>query len=86
MEMNNEQVELLFAQLRAIRGEIAGVAADVRELKTRMSYVEIALVSVQKEIALQGERIAHQWTIFDQHNDRLRALETQAGLIHEPGA
>jgi hypothetical protein len=81
-----EPTELILEHLRAIRTDIAEIKQDVKGLKVRMSAMEMGLVGLRKEISLIHETQAHQWTVLDQYDERLKRLEARDGLISDPTA
>jgi hypothetical protein len=51
--------DLVLDHLRAIRGGIDGLREDLREVKGRLTAVELGLASVRREIAALAEADAH---------------------------
>jgi hypothetical protein len=81
VELNDKDTEMLFAWMRRLEGKFDALHVDMGEVKLRLSSLEIAVAGLGREVANQGERIAHQWHALDQHGERLARLEKRTGLI-----
>src|SRR6185437_2019853 len=73
--------DLILDQLRAIRGGIDGLREDLREVKGRLTAVELGLASVRREIAALAEADAHLSARIDRFSDRLERIERRLELI-----
>lgn len=76
---------LVLEHLRHIRGVVDGVRDDVRELKHRMSAVELGLASVRREIANVAETIAYQQIRIEKVEDRLERIERRLDVVPAQG-
>jgi uncharacterized coiled-coil protein SlyX len=81
--MTDETANLILEHLRAIRTDISGLSRRIDTLTLRVNAVEIAIAGLGKEVAVQRADIAHQWTVLDQYDKRIKHLEVQSGLIQE---
>jgi septal ring factor EnvC (AmiA/AmiB activator) len=73
--------DLVLDHLRAIRGGIDGLHEDLREVKGRLTAVELGLASVRREIAALAEADAHLSARIDRFSDRLERIERRLELI-----
>ncbi len=77
----NENVEhLILEHLRAMRGDIAEMREDSREVKSRLVSLETAVSTLRRELAdLYGD-VVGQHSRFDRLLDRLERLEKRLEL------
>ena len=75
---------IMLEHLRAIRAEQAVAREDRRELKIRMTDVEIGLAAVLKHIAHLAESVAVQHSRYDRIVDRLDRIEKRLDLVGTP--
>ena len=59
-------------------------AEDIRELKQRMTAVELGLATVAKQLGLLAEADAQANVRFDRVGDRLERIERRLELIEPP--
>lgn len=77
----NENIEnLVLEHLRAIRADIAGIKDDTRDLKQRLSKVEIAIAHLRRDLAGYDETDAIQQLAIDKLSERLERIEHRLGL------
>ncbi len=76
-----ETVEnLVLEHLRAMRGDIALIRDDIREIKTRLGSLENIVSSIKRDIAdLYGE-VAAQNTRYDRLTDRIERIERRLDI------
>ncbi len=72
--------------LRAIRGEIAEVRQDVRDVKERLTAMELSLVSLRREVVGIEEAVAHGNARFDRLANRLERIERRLDLNDAPAS
>ena len=65
----------MLEHLRHIRGKVDQTADDVRDLKSRMSRLESAMLSVKREVADGYGAEIHQQSINDRITERLNRIE-----------
>lgn len=76
-----EKIEnLMLEHLRHIRDRVDSISADMSELKSRMSSVEMAMVGVKREIAHGDETDARQQIGLDRLLDRIQRIERRLDL------
>jgi hypothetical protein len=71
----------LVLMLRDIHGNIGGLREDMREIKTRMTAVELGLAGVRREIAGLAESDAHLSARVDRLSDRIERIEKRLDLV-----
>jgi septal ring factor EnvC (AmiA/AmiB activator) len=76
-----ENIEnLVLEQLRALRGDIAAVKEDTREIKTRLAVVESGIASLRRDNGDFATSIAAQHLSFDRLSDRVQRIEQRLNL------
>jgi outer membrane murein-binding lipoprotein Lpp len=79
-KMDKNISQLLFEQLKHIRKTVDRIAADVQDLKTRMTILEYSMTSVKYEVAACSETDARQQSALDRINNRLDRIERRLEL------
>ena len=77
---DNVTNELLLEALKRIQGTLGAMAADVTDLKTRMSAVEMNLGLMKQEMGQQSVQIAALNVRMDRFDERLRRIENRLDL------
>ena len=72
--------ELLLEALKRIQGTLGAMAADIVDLKTRMSAVETNLGLMKQEMGQQSVQIAALNVRMDRFDERLRRIENRLDL------
>ncbi len=84
MSSDPENLTLVF--LRRIDAKIDTLALDLRELKERVSGVEIGLTSVRRDIAGLAETDARLQVSLDRMRDDVGRIQRRLDLHEEPAA
>jgi outer membrane murein-binding lipoprotein Lpp len=71
---------LVLEHLRHIRAKVDKTADDVSDLKTRMSRLESAMLSVKREVADGFEAEIRQQSAFDKLTERVQRIERRLEL------
>ncbi|MBK1693685.1 hypothetical protein CKO09_02865 [Chromatium weissei] len=78
--MTDNVENLVLELLRAMRGDIALVRDDIREIKMRMSSLENVVSSIKRDVAdLYGE-VSAQNTRYDRLTDRIERIERRLDI------
>jgi len=78
----SESVEnLVLEHLRFIRGEIASVKADTREIKSRLAVVESGIAGLRRDGADVATTQAAQHLAYDRLSERVEWLEQPLNLV-----
>ncbi len=72
---------LVLEYLRHIRGAVDGLREDMREVKQRLTAVELGLAPVRREIAVLAETDAHLSARIDRLTDRIARVETRLDIV-----
>jgi predicted nucleic acid-binding Zn-ribbon protein len=75
---------LVLEHLRHIRAVVDATREDVRDLKQRVSAVEVALAGMRRDDAGLAEGIAHLAARTDRLSERIERVERRLDLV--PGA
>jgi uncharacterized coiled-coil protein SlyX len=78
MGSNNktDNVESLIVEhLRAIRSDIGGMKEDVREIKSRVTSLEVGQATIIQHLGHMSGDIAEQHTRYDRLAERIARLE-----------
>lgn len=75
---------IVLEHLRALRTELATVKVDVREIKTRITDLEVGHATILKHIAHLAESAAGQHVRYDRIVDRLDRIEKRLDLVDTP--
>ena len=73
--------ELLLEVLKRVQGTLSAISADVADLNTRMSAVEMNLGLIKQEMGQQSFQIGALNVRMDRFDERLRRIETRPDLI-----
>ncbi len=71
-------VNLVPEHLRAMRGEIGAIAADMREIKHRLTSLEISVANLA---ATEANHYASLASRADRADDRLERIERRLELV-----
>ncbi|MFT4243416.1 MAG: hypothetical protein QM569_14180 [Acidovorax sp.] len=71
---------LVIEHLRAMRGSIDQIAADMREVKHRLALVEASQGTTLQHIGHLSTSIAQQQVSFDRMSERVERMETRLEL------
>ena len=78
--MSDQPENLTSIYLRRIDDKVDGVRDDLREVKTRLTSVELGLAAVRREIAVLAEADAHLGAHIDRLTDRIERVERRLDL------
>lgn len=78
--MSENTENLVLELLRAIRGDIASIKDDVRELTHRVGRVELAVAGLRRDIAHFEEATADQSVRLDRISERVDRIEKRLEL------
>lgn len=84
--MVEEPENLVLVFLRRIDAKIDAMAQDMRELKERVSSLEIAVAGVRRDIALLAETDARLQFAVDRLRDDVGRIQRRLELTEEPAA
>lgn len=79
-ENNMTTENIVLEHLRHIRTKVDKTADDVADLKTRMSRLESAMLSVKREVADGFEAEIRQQTTLDKLAERIQRIERRLEL------
>ncbi|WP_396593716.1 hypothetical protein [Brevundimonas sp. R86498] len=82
--MSDEPDNLVLVFLRRIDAKVDALAFEVRELKDRVSAVELGLAAVRREIAGLAEADARLQISFDRMRDDIGRIQRRLDLHEEP--
>jgi hypothetical protein len=74
---------LVLELLRAIRGDIGVLGTDIRDMKDRLTLVEMGLAGVRRGIAGVFEQMAGSSLRADTLEDRVQRIERRLELIDQ---
>jgi uncharacterized coiled-coil protein SlyX len=80
MQMAENVENLLLEHLRAIRGDVADIKVDVRELKNRVTTLEAGLATLMQQIGHMAGSLAQQQASFDRMVERVERIERRLDL------
>lgn len=86
MRVMTEPENLVLVYLRRIDSKVDAMAQDIRELKERVSSVEIAVASVRRDIAVLAETDARLQYAVDRLRDDVGRIQRRLELTDEPAA
>lgn len=72
---------LILEHLRAIRADIGAIREDVREVKARLTSLEIAVAGLRRDQAWSFGEIAEQNARHDRLTDRVERIERRLDLL-----
>lgn len=84
--MAEEPDNLVLVYLRRIDAKVDAMAQDIRELKERVSSLEIAVASVRRDIAVLAETDARLQYAVDRLRDDVGRIQRRLELTEEPAA
>jgi hypothetical protein len=79
--MSDDPNNLVLNLLRAIRGDVAEIKADMREVKQRLTTLEIQIGSLA---ATEQSHYAQTMLRMDRYDGRLDRIERRLGLTDAP--
>jgi hypothetical protein len=82
--MTDEAPDVVLDHLCHIRGAVDGLREDAREIRGRLTAVELGLAAVRREIAVLAEADAHLSAQLDRFSDRLDRIERRLDLAPAP--
>ena len=85
-EMADEPESLVLVYLRRIDAKVDAMAQDIRELKERVSSLEIAVASVRRDIAVLAETDARLQYAVDRLRDDVGRIQRRLELTEDPAA
>ena len=85
-EMADEPESLVLVYLRRIDAKVDAMAQDIRELKERVSSLEIAVASVRRDIAVLAETDARLQYAVDRLRDDVNRIQRRLELTEDPAA
>ena len=77
----NEPVDFQRRMLREIHNMVADTRAEVREVKTHIIRLDSSLANARKDIALQGEQMAHIEVRLDGMKQGIDRINVRLGLV-----
>jgi len=84
--MADDPDDLILVYLRRIDTKVDAMAQDIRELKERVSSLEIAVASVRRDIAVLAETDARLQYAVDRLRDDVGRIQRRLELTDEPAA
>jgi len=84
--MADDPDDLILVYLRRIDTKVDAMAQDIRELKERVSSLEIAVASVRRAIAVLAETDARLQYAVDRLRDDVGRIQRRLELTDEPAA
>lgn len=78
--MSDNVENLVLEHLRHIRSRVDQIADDMSDLKHRMSSLELAMVSVKREVAHGDETDARQQVAIDKIVERIQHIERRLDI------
>ena len=84
--MSEDPDNLVLVYLRRIDAKVDVIGNDIRELKERVSSVEIAVASVRRDIAVLAETDARLQYAVDRLRDDVGRIQRRLDLAEEPAA
>jgi len=84
--MADDPDNLILVYLRRIDTKVDAMAQDIRELKERVSSLEIAVASVRRDIAVLAETDARLQYAVDRLRDDVGRMQRRLELTDEPAA
>ena len=78
--MSNNVENLLLEHLKAIRADIAGIKADLKENTHRLGRVELAIAGLRRDMAHYEEGSAEQGLRMDRLAERIERIEKRLDL------
>ena len=77
---------LVLVYLRRIDSKVDAMAQDIRELKERVSSLEVAVASVRRDIAVLAETDARLQNALDRMREDISRIQRRLDLHPEPAA
>lgn len=84
--MSEDPDNLVLVYLRRIDAKVDAMAIDIRELKERVSSLEIAVASVRRDIAVLAETDARLQYAVDRLRDDVGRIQRRLDLAEDPAA
>ncbi len=84
--MSEDPDNLVLVYLRRIDAKVDAMAIDIRELKERVSSLEIAVASVRRDIAVLAETDARLQYAVDRLRDDVGRVQRRLDLAEDPAA
>jgi len=71
---------LVIEHLRAMRGEIASVKADTRDMRQRVGSIDTSVVDMRRNVVHLFEEISHYQVTMDKMLERVQRIERRLDL------
>lgn len=84
--MVDDPDDLVLVYLRRIDAKVDAMAQDIRELKERVSSLELAVASVRRDIAVLAETDARLQNAVDRMREDIGRIQRRLDLHPEPAA
>ncbi len=84
--MVDDPDNLVLVYLRRIDAKVDAMAQDIRELKERVSSLEVAVASVRRDIAVLAETDARLQHSVDRMREDIGRIQRRLDLHPEPAA
>ena len=84
--MAEDPESLVLVYLRRIDTKVDAMAQDIRELKERVSSLEVAIASVRRDIAVLAETDARLQGAVDRLREDVSRIQRRLDLTEEPVA
>lgn len=84
--MDSDPENLMLVFLRRIDAKIDNLTLEVRELKERVSALEIGQVAIRRDIAALAETDARMQISMDRMRDDISRIQRRLDLREEPAA
>ncbi len=81
VDVPDEPIDFQRRMLREIHNMVADVRGELREVKTHVIRLDSSLANARKDIALQGEHMAHFEVRFDDLNQSIDRINVRLGLV-----
>jgi uncharacterized coiled-coil protein SlyX len=75
---------LLLEHLKAIRADTAGMRVELKEIKSRLSTVEIGIAGIRSDLAHNFADYARQQATLDALTERIERIERRLDLVEGP--
>ena len=83
--MTNNIENLILEHLRALRGGQDRIEHELREVQSRLSSLEAAVIGVRRDAVYTQEDVARQQLSIDHLKERIQRIERRLELRDEDG-
>jgi hypothetical protein len=83
--MADEPENLTLIYLRGIDAKVDGLAAELREIRDRLTAVEIGLIGIRRDIGGLAETDARRQASVDRLRDQMTRVNRRLDISVQPG-